>query len=382
MQEHQRDDSDATAGANAGDGLVGMLDLLASTIVQALGFGVACINIARPDGTLEVVAVAGDDEAREALLGAIRGAETWDQLLSVSEPWGRLRFADHRNEAANVDMLSWVPNTEPIDDAEDAWHPEDALYAALTASDGSRLGTLSVDLPRDGRRPSPATCQALEAFAISAALAIEHAALRARAEDSERRYRHIAAHDPLTGVGNRSLLLQRLEHAVTRRPEDGRRLAVVFVDLDRFKAINDRHSHDAGDHVLRVAAGRIQALLRPHDTVVRWGGDEFLILLEHVEDESAALVVAQRVTVAVAENLRRYGDDLSVTASVGVAITQAGERIGVDQLITRADTAMYAAKRAGGNACALFPLTPPEIATRDRTAGGTVREAASHGRHG
>src|SRR4028119_2340805 len=171
----------AVDDATVPDELVEMLDMLAATIVQALGFGVAVINIARPDGTFETVSVAGDNDARALLLGAVRGAETWDELLSVSEPWGLLRFADHLNEAANVDTLSWVPNTVALDVA-DAWHPEDALYAPLTATDGTRLGTLSVDLPHDGRRPNSATCQALEAFAVSAALAMEHAALRGRAE--------------------------------------------------------------------------------------------------------------------------------------------------------------------------------------------------------
>jgi diguanylate cyclase (GGDEF)-like protein len=363
MSLDEREDFEASADAAVAGELVVMLELLASTIVQALGFGVACINITRADGSLEVVAVAGDDDARRALLGAVRGAETWDRLLSVSEPWGLLRFADHRNEAANVEMLSWVPDTAPID-AEDAWHPEDALYAPLTASDGSRLGTLSVDLPHDGRRPSPTTRKALEAFAISAALAIEHAALRGRAEDSERRYRHLAAHDSLTGVGNRSLLLDRLEHALTRRVGAGSLLSVVFIDLDKFKPINDGHSHDAGDHVLKVVASRITALVRPHDTIARWGGDEFLILLENLEDEVAALAIAQRIVAVVATPIRRYGEDLSVTASVGVAVTRAGERIGVDELVRRADASMYAAKRAGGNACAVFPPVPtPEFAT-------------------
>ena len=353
---------DASADATVSAELVVMLDLLAQTIVTALGFGVACINIARPDGAFEVVSVAGDDGARKTLLGTVQSAQIWDELLSFSEPWGLLRFADHRNEAANVDILSWVPNTTPID-APDAWHPEDALYAPLTASDGSTLGTLSVDLPHDGLRPSAATCKALEAFVISATLAIEHAALRQRAETSQLRYRHLASHDHLTGVGNRSMLVERLEVALTSRPDDRSLVAVVFVDLDKFKAINDGHSHDAGDHVLKVVARRIQALVRPHDTVVRWGGDEFLVLLDGVDTEAVAVAVAQRIKMAVAETLRRYGDQLSVTASVGVAVTQGGEQIGVDELITRADAAMYAAKRAGGNACAVFPPAPHEIAT-------------------
>ena len=81
--------------------LVSMLDLLAETIVKALGFGVAAVNIARPDGSLEVISVAGDEQARKMLLGTVYRAEIWDQILAVSEPWGLLRFADHRNEEAN-----------------------------------------------------------------------------------------------------------------------------------------------------------------------------------------------------------------------------------------------------------------------------------------
>jgi diguanylate cyclase (GGDEF)-like protein len=133
-------------------------------------------------------------------------------------------------------------------------------------------------------------------------------------------------------------------------------MAVVFVDLDKFKTINDRHSHDAGDHVLKVVASRIQALVRPHDTVVRWGGDEFLVLLEGgFDDETAALVVAHRITAAITKPIRRLGYDLSVTASLGVAISRAGELIGVDELITCADAAMYEAKRAGGGCVRLAP---------------------------
>ncbi len=106
-------------------------------------------------------------------------------------------------------MLTWVPDIEPID-AEDAWHPEDALFAPLIGADGRRVGVLSVDVPHDGRRPNAATCKALEGFAVSTALAIEHATLRARAEASEDRLREQASHDALTGVRNRSMLFERL----------------------------------------------------------------------------------------------------------------------------------------------------------------------------
>jgi diguanylate cyclase (GGDEF)-like protein len=351
------------------DDVVAMLDLLAETIVQALGFGVAAVNIARPDGSLEAVSVAGNDEARDMLLGTTEGSDVWDAMLAMSEPWGRLRFADHRNEAANVGQFTWVPDVTPID-AEDAWHPEDALFAPLIATDGSRLGILSVDLPHDGLRPGSGTRSALEAFAVSAALAIEHSALRARAEASEQRYRHLASHDQLTGLGNRSMFVDRLEHAVAVRAEHRPLLAVVFVDLDRFKAINDAHTHEAGDHVLKNVALRIEALVRPHDTVVRWGGDEFLILLEQVPDEGVALDIARRITAAVAQPLQHRGRDVAVTASVGVAFARPADRLSTDELVRRADAAMYEVKHTGRNAFGVF--------SRDGTSPTQEPEAPLH----
>ena len=347
-----------TASSEAGlptvpDDLVAMLDLLAQTIVQALGFGVAVVNIARPDGSLKVVSVAGDEQAREMLLGSIQSAEVWDHFLAMSEPWGRLRFADHCNEEANPDLLVWIPDLVPID-AEDAWHPEDALFAPLTAADGSRLGILSVDLPLDGHRPSPATCSALEAFAISTALAIEHATLRSRAELSERSFKWLATHDSLTGLGNRPMLFERLRHLGTNRPMHRSLLALAFIDLDSFKTINDHYSHEVGDHVLQTVAHRLRTVVRPHDTVVRWGGDEFLVLLEQLDDETGGLQVTQRIVAAVAEPISHLGQELNVTASVGVAFCQAGDQVDADELVRQADSAMYRVKHTGRNACAVF----------------------------
>ncbi|HEY5247068.1 MAG TPA: GGDEF domain-containing protein [Dermatophilaceae bacterium] len=335
------------------DDLVVMLDLLAQTIVQALGFGVAAINIARPDGSLEVISVAGDERARETLLGTVQSARDWDEILAVSDPWGRLYFSDHRNEATNSDLLRWIPDIVPIA-TEDAWHPEDALFAPLTAADGSRLGVLSVDLPSDGRRPGLATCFALEAFAVSTALAIEHATLRARAEESERSFKWLATHDPLTAVGNRSMLYERLQHAATARREHRSLLALVFIDLDRFKVINDNYSHDVGDHILQAGAHRIRTVIRPHDTVVRWGGDEFLVLLEDLDDEAAGTEVAQRISTAVAAPVLQSGQEFSVTASLGVTFCRAADEIDADELVRQADSAMYQVKRVGPDGWAVF----------------------------
>lgn len=329
--------------------LVAMLDLLAQTIVEALGFGVAAVNIVRPDGSLEVVSVAGDDSARTALLGAVDTAEVWDRLLSTGERWGRLHFLDHRSEDAQLVGLHWIPDVD-VDDSPDAWHPEDALFAPLTASDGTRLGVLSVDLPCDGRRPNAAMRKALEAFAISTALAIEHATLRARAEASEQRFQQLALEDSLTGVGNRPVLLERLHHALTRRPAARSLLGLVFVDLNGFKDVNDHHTHVAGDEVLIVVAQRLRKAVRTHDTVVRWGGDEFLLLLDPVDDEASVQDVVRRVERVVAEPVSYHGHHLRVTASVGVALARPDEQVSADELIRRADAAMYAVKRGSGDA--------------------------------
>lgn len=336
------------------DDVVEMLDLLAETIVQALGFGVAAVNIACPDGSMRAVSVAGNDDARDTLLGTVEAAEVWDELLAMSEPWGRLRFADHRSEPAKVAVHSWIPDLEPID-AEDAWHPEDYLFAPLVATDGSRLGILSVDCPDDGRRPDATTCRALEAFAVSAALALEHAALRQRAETSENLYRQLANHDQLTGVANRTLLLHQLERAITASEEERSLIAVIFVDLDGFKTINDTLSHRTGDHVLQAVVHRIQGSVRRQDTIARWGGDEFVILLEQLASEQVAREIARRITAALAQPLRDISSDLSLTASVGVAFGRPTDHLSTDLLITQADAAMYEVKKSGRNAWAVYP---------------------------
>ena len=335
------------------DDLVAMLDLLAETIVEALGFGVAAINIARPDGSLEVVSVAGDDDARRTLLGTSDSAEVWDRLLAVGHRWGRLHFLDHRDDGVSDVGLRWTPELVMVD-APDAWHPEDSLLATLTASDGSRLGILSVDLPHDGLRPGPATRKALEAFAISTALAIEHATLRTRAEASERRYQRLASHDVLTGVGNRSMLLERLRHATTRSPEDRSLMALVFVDLDGFKAVNDLHTHVMGDLVLTTVAQRLCSEVRQHDTVVRWGGDEFLVLLDRLLDEASALEVVRRLESSVAAPIAHLGRVVTVTASVGVVFHRPDDVIDSEEMVRRADAAMYRVKHSGRSDVAVF----------------------------
>lgn len=173
------------------------LQLVADTIVESLGFEVAVVNIVDSDAAMVVAAVSGPDEVREQLLHRRQGRDGWAKLVAASEPWGRLRFLDHATSVADpADIFSWVPDM-PISDDPNAWHPEDALFAPLESSDGRHLGMLSVDVPRDGKRPGPATRRALEAFAVTASLAIQHATLAADSRRGVRRFQSVFDTSPV-----------------------------------------------------------------------------------------------------------------------------------------------------------------------------------------
>ena len=162
----------------------------------------------------------------------------------------------------------------------------------------------------------------------------------------EEQLRHQAFHDSLTGLANRALFNDRLEHALTRRAQDRRPLAVLFVDLDDFKAVNDTLGHGAGDRLLVEAGDRIRAALRAIDTAARMGGDEFAILLEDVADRDAARDVARRVLDAVRAPFDHATPGVRVQASIGMVYTDdAGAS--ADELLRNADVAMYLAKSQG-----------------------------------
>jgi diguanylate cyclase (GGDEF)-like protein len=158
---------------------------------------------------------------------------------------------------------------------------------------------------------------------------------------------HRATHDPLTGLPNRTLLFDRLAHALARARRSGTSLAVLFIDLDRLKLVNDTLGHEVGDEVLREIAERLAGCVRPGDTVARFGGDEFIAVCEDI-DADGTTIVADRVIEAVAGAKRGAAGRLSPTASVGVALVGAGE-IDAHEAVRRADQAMYLAKEEGGN---------------------------------
>jgi diguanylate cyclase (GGDEF)-like protein len=205
-------------------------------------------------------------------------------------------------------------------------HAEAVGVAELTSTE---------DRPIDERRLALARTLAFEA-----AMAIENGRLY---QELHQR----ALHDPLTGLANRSLFLDRVGHAIARlarRP--GSFLAVLFIDLDNFKTVNDTLGHARGDRLLTLVAERLLTAVRQVDTVARLGGDEFAVLLEDLTAEDGALIVAERAVRLIAAPFDLGGKSVSVGASIGMAMRD-DDSTGTDTLIAEADAAMYEAKRSG-----------------------------------
>ncbi|HQR44998.1 MAG TPA: GGDEF domain-containing protein [Thermoanaerobaculia bacterium] len=187
--------------------------------------------------------------------------------------------------------------------------------------------------------------------------------------DDDKRLRVAATTDPLTGLANRAAFLERARFEVQRAERSGRPLAVVILDLDRFKSVNDRFGHPAGDKVLVGAANAISRTIRGIDLAARWGGEEFAVLLVEA-DESTAGGAVERIREAVAA-VAPPRVPASVTVSAGIAIHHGlFERSAVEGLLRRADAALYAAKEKGRNraefesALAAAPSTPADVPLR------------------
>jgi len=314
--------------------------------------------------SMRTLAVLEDQREREALLerltevqrSVVDCGDLPDTLSAIARGAAELLGAESAGVRLGGQLAAW---------SGPAGRPP-LLSVAL--HDEHEGGALEVAARTDARPYAESERDVLRAFAEHASLALSNARNHADAV-------HRALHDPLTGLGNRVLFRERLEHALARCSRLGKDVAVLFVDVDDFKEVNDRLGHAQGDELLVALAGRLRALLRAEDTAARLGGDEFAVLLEDVGDGAEAVQVAERLMAELERPVRVSGQDVAVGASVGIAIGRSGG----DDLLRNADFAMYQAKAAGRGCYALFQPEMHAAALGRLSLAADLRRAVDNG---
>jgi diguanylate cyclase (GGDEF)-like protein len=265
---------------------------------------------------------------------------------------GRVKVATGHQSQSGYALATGLPIV--VDD----WHAENrfresklqadagmrSAVTVLIKAKGDPYGILGVG-SRSPRKFNQDDVSFMQAIANVLANAIE----RRRTEE---RTQHEALHDPLTGLPNRNLFLDRLEHALSVAARRGTSIAVLFLDLDQFKLVNDSLGHAAGDELLAAVAPRIEQALRPGDTVARFGGDEFAVLAEDIGNERGATRIAERIAELLSRPFILRGREHFVSASLGIAIGAGDEA--PEAVIRDADSALYRAKERGRGGYEIF----------------------------
>ncbi len=302
----------------------------------------------RDDALLRERRAAGLVEARYASL--IKNAT---DVIMIADVQGRLRFASPaaaRTFAVQPDELVGCNLLDLWADGERERLA--AFLAEVAATRGRTIGPVEA-VVQTGDRRSTLECvgsnlmddTAIGGLTLNFRDVTERKAL-------EEQLRKLAFHDPLTLLANRSLFWNRVEHALALAQRTSQRVAVMFLDLDNFKNVNDSLGHDAGDRLLQAAAQRLVKSTRPADTVARLGGDEFAILLEGIDSDTDVERIARSISASFNRPLLLDGREAESTASIGVACSQAGDD--AEQLLRNADIAMYNAKAAGKACLVMF----------------------------
>jgi len=332
----------SSTGASPVNQMTVIIFILTSLVMARQGV------LSRDDALLRERRAAGLVEARYASL--IKNAA---DVIVITDADGRLRFASPAAERT----FAIHPDDLVGRNLLDLWADGDrerlaAFLAEIAATRGLVIGPIEMVVGAGDRR---GTLECVGSNLMDdpaiAGLALNFRDVSER-KALEEQLRKLAFHDPLTLLANRSLFWNRVEHALALAHRSQQHVAVMFLDLDNFKNVNDSLGHDAGDRLLQAAAQRLVKSTRPSDTVARLGGDEFAILLEGIRSESDVERIATPITAAFTRPLLLDGRETAATASIGVACSRTGDD--AEQLLRNADIAMYNAKAAGKARFVLF----------------------------
>jgi diguanylate cyclase (GGDEF)-like protein/PAS domain S-box-containing protein len=327
------------------------------------------VVIHKQDVTERWVAEAALRTSEERYRAIVENAQ---EGISILDAAGRFTFANH----GAADLLGQdVANLTGMDAAAllgtafrlsptETGAPDAGKYESIvTRPDGSLVDLLISTAPivLTGTNETGSLCM------MSDVSGLRHA---------EEELAHRALHDALTGLPNRTLLTDRISHALARQRRNAGMVVALFCDLDGFKEVNDSFGHHVGDEVLKEVATRVQDALRPTDTLARIGGDEFVALCEGVDDESTAFGIAARVLAAVSEPVQIAGHEVSLSVSIGVAFAFTGDPA---ELLRNADAAMYLAKARGRNRAELFDEHLRQVASDRLGLIADLRHATARG---
>ncbi len=282
-----------------------------------------------------LLAVGRDISARRAAEVRVRASATLgERALIVAEP-----------ASLAAEALELLRETLPLAGAAIRWSGERSPRAWPFTEPGRIVLPLTT-----GDQLVIVPTRHLRDDELSHLRAVAHTLSIAFARQREReRMRHESVHDPLTGLANRILLSEQLEHALARSARDGTATGVLFVDLDNFKQVNDAHGHAVGDDVLAAVGARMLSAVRPTDTVARLGGDEFVVVCESI-DEQSALELSKRLLEAISAPLFVGGEPYEISASIGIAVGHGD----ASALLRDADAAGYRAKANGRRRVELY----------------------------
>jgi diguanylate cyclase (GGDEF)-like protein/excisionase family DNA binding protein len=333
-----------------------VFEAIADTLADVVPHDTLTIYLVDRDAGVLVPILARDEYAEQILASrqGIGSGITGD-VIAKGE-------AEIINDASNDPRVVHVPGTPDDED-------ESMIVAPIRNAEGV-VGALN--LYRVGRDFNGEDLELVQLFTNHVAIALDNATIHAQLVDA-------AVTDPLTGLPNRRLFAERIDHALARRDRSGSHVAVLFLDVDSFKMVNDGLGHAAGDAVLRGVAERLRECTRQADTVARLGGDEFGVLLEDIHGEPDAIEAAERLVATLSAPLEIDGRTVRARASIGVALDRGESEITSIELLRDADTAMYLAKAENRGS---FEIFEPAMHTRQLARlqlDGELREALERG---